>query len=111
MTMLFKHFRAGNFIKKMDNSAVGCMLEPHRLFSAVYKMSPVKVAVSFGMSTTKCFLFWEAFFATRDGALMRDVHPHLQGKTAEDLQTTLPLNFHADAGPFSKPPKKQRALS
>ena len=101
LTMLFKHFKSQHLITRIDNSAVGCMLEPHRLFSAVYKMSPVKVAGSFGMSTTKCFLFWEAFFATRDGALMRDVHPHLQGKTAEDLQTTLPLNFHADAGPFS----------
>ena len=33
---------------------------------------------------------------------MRQVHPHLRGKSPSDLQTTLPLNFHVDAGPYSK---------
>jgi hypothetical protein len=102
MNMLFKRLRGKNLVRTLEGSANQCMIDPHRLFSSLYELNPSKFAKTMGMDRDKCRSFWEDFFATRDGAEMRALHPHLRGKSPSDLETSLPLTFHVDAGPFSK---------
>ena len=47
-------------------------------------------------------MFWRGLFDSLDGREFKDLHPSLQGKTPEQLNTTIPIVVHEDSAPYGK---------
>ena len=90
-----------SFVEPLEGD-VTCMAPPHKVFQGIFSINPLRCKSTFGLNRMKLKLFWTDFFATEEGADMRQRHPHLVGRSPEDLETTFPMNCHCDAGPFTK---------
>ena len=101
LRMFRSNSKAEALIQNLDGSRVMCMIHPHAQFQFVFQQSLSKFRVRFGASKPAVRNFWEQFLGTRDGRAMQALHPHLAGKSPEDLATTIPMNLHNDGGPCS----------
>ena len=70
----------------------------------VKMVSTSKIAFKKHLCPSKeaCAQFWRDFLSTQDGLDYQSMHPHLKGKTVEQLSTMIPCKVHEDAGPFTK---------
>ena len=77
---------------------VSHIIYPHEMFALIARKFPYAFGVHLGASQTeKLLAFWTSFLRTPYG----QCHPHLTGKTAQQLQYCLPLILHGDACPYA----------
>ena len=78
------------------------MLPPHRHLHVSATENPDSFRKVAGADEVVVRQFWESLKASDVGARLWDVHPNLGSKTPQDLERTLPLALHEDAGPYVK---------
>ena len=78
-------------------------IKPTVFFAHLLRSAPDKFLMHMvGGNVNRIEQFWQGLFDSPHGVELRDLHPHLRGKTPADLKYTIPLRLHEDAGPFSK---------
>ena len=76
------------------------MLPPHRHLHILATENPDRFRKVAGADEVVVRQFWESLKASDVGARPWDVHPNLGSNTPQDLERTLPLTLHEDAGGF-----------
>ena len=80
---------------------VHCML-PSTIIKLLHAKAPYHFRSKLGGRRDAIRAFWEGLFASPRGRALRRKRPFLRGKSAADLETTIPCRLHSDAAPFSK---------
>ena len=78
------------------------VIYPHAVFGAIVSLSRVHFRRRFGANRCALRNFWTMYFSTPEGKRHRRIHPQLKNKTPSDLETTVALTLHNDAGPVSR---------
>ena len=64
--------------------------------------TPSKFKEHLAPNAEACRHFWRSMFSSEQGMEYARIHPHLRGKTVNDLEHSIAVRIHEDAGPFSK---------
>ena len=99
---MFKGGSASNLVTRLFGSRQHCMVNPHDIFKFCFDASLPKFRRHWGADVAVVRKFWGDLLGTAAGRELQELHPQLTGKTVDDLETTLPLFLHNDAGPFTK---------
>ena len=86
-------------------SAVGHTVTDVVLPSTLFKFkhrAPQQLKRHLGADAGSIRTFWDGLLSSAEGQQLRDLHPKLRGRSPRDLQHTIPVTLHEDAGPFSK---------
>ena len=89
-------------IHDLLNSVQTCCIPPHAMFKFLWDLSPQAFKTRLGANKVKVREFWKHFLATKDGKRIQQLHPDLQGQTPESLESSIPCDWHNDAGPVSR---------
>ena len=63
---------------------------------------PQQFKLRMAANAEACTNFWRGLFSSEEGMDLKQLHPHLRGKTLAQLSHHIPLRIHEDAGPFTK---------
>ena len=85
-----------------DNGLVSYMIKPSAYIALIHAHYPREFRLHLGADKLKVKEFWTNFLARPAGQDMARGHRFLRNKSPTALQSTIPVVFHEDAGPFSK---------
>ena len=89
-------------ISRLPGSTTTHFIKPTDLIGLFQDHYPLQFRLRFGADTQEVGAFWARFFDSTVRARWVDQHMFLRGKSAADLEKTIPLVVHQDAGPCSK---------
>ena len=83
-----------------DSEIADSIVSPSQFFKWLHQDHFDHWKQRFGARRNKLRDWWQKFFRTPGGARMKAKHPHLIRR--QNWDTTIPINFHVDAGPVAK---------
>ena len=98
---LLKGVGAYDHVVETNGSCFTHCIPPTEIVKLLGKR-PEKFKMHLAPSKDACREFWRGLFSSEQGMQYARSHPHLQGKTVKDLETTIATRLHEDSGPFTK---------
>ena len=89
-------------VQMLAGPSVKCFLPPHEMFAEIAASFPGEFRLRLGVNPEILRAFWKTFRGCPKGEAVVQAHPHLQGKSLDDLEKVVPLVLHGDAGPYAK---------
>ena len=102
MAKLIASFSILATITPIANSCWTHYIKPTNLIRMIHENYPREFRLRFGADVIKLRAFWNMFFCSPVRRAWATTHTYLTGKGPSDLERTIPIVVHQDAGPISK---------